>query len=94
VIYLQGTLQANGGNGSVLGDGLRCVGGSLVRLGTKINSSNGSTYPGSGDLPISIRGALPPGGGTRTYQAWYRNPSGPCGSGSNLTNGVQVTWVP
>lgn len=94
VIYLQGSLQANGGSGVVLGDGLRCVGGSLIRLGAELNSSNGSTYPASGGIPISIRGAIPQTGGTRTYQAWYRNPTGPCGSGSNLTNGVQVTWVP
>ena len=94
VVYIQGTTQLNGGNGSVLGDGLRCVGGSLIRLGMKVNVSNGSTYPQVGDIPISIRGAVPASGGTRTYQAWYRNPTGPCGSGSNLTNGVQVTWVP
>lgn len=66
----------------------------MIRFGTKINSSNGSSYPGGGDLPISIRGAIPVIGGTRTYQAWYRNPNGPCNTGSNLTNGVQVTWVP
>jgi hypothetical protein len=93
-LYLQGTTQWNGGNGTVLGDGLRCVGGSLIRLGAKTNSSNGSMYPQSGDLPISQRGALPLGGGTRMYQAWYRNPGGPCGTGTNLTNGIQVTWVP
>ena len=51
-------------------------------------------YPQSGDIPISQRGAIPSSGGVRMYQAWYRNPGGPCGSGNNLTNGIQVTWVP
>jgi hypothetical protein len=51
-------------------------------------------FPASGDVLISIRGAIPASGGTRAYQAWYRNNGGPCGSGFNLTNGVQVTWVP
>ena len=94
VLYFQGTTQANGGLGTVFGDGLRCAAGSVIRLGTKTNSSNGSMYPAPGDIPISIKGAIPAGGGTRTYQAWYRNTTGPCGSGFNLTNGVQVTWVP
>jgi hypothetical protein len=94
VLYFQGTTQVNGGSGTVFGDGLRCAGGSVIRLGTKINASNGSTYPAAGDVPISIKGAIPASGGTRTYQAWYRNNTGPCGSGFNLTNGLQVTWSP
>src|SRR5205085_4696078 len=72
-LYFQGTTQVNGGLGTVFGDGLRCAGGSIVRLALKTDSSNGSMYPASGDVPISIRGAIPAGGGTRTYQVWYRN---------------------
>jgi hypothetical protein len=94
VLYFQGTLQQSGGQGFAFGDGLRCAGGFVLRLGTKINSANASIYPAFGDTPISIRGAIPAGGATRTYQAWYRNTTGPCGSGFNLTNGVQVTWTP
>jgi hypothetical protein len=94
VLYFQGTAQVNGGLGAAFGDGLRCASGSVIRLGTKVNASNGSMYPAAGDALISTKGAVPPAGGVRTYQAWYRNPTGPCGSAFNLTNGVQVTWAP
>ena len=93
-LYFQGTAPVNGGFGLAFGDGLRCAGGSIRRLGTKTNSGWGSQYPSAGDAPISAAGLVPAAGGTRTYQAWYRNPSGPCGSGFNLTNGVSVTWIP
>jgi hypothetical protein len=94
VLYFQGTTQVNAGLGVVFGDGLRCTGGSVIRLAVKANASNGSHYPAAGDALISVRGAIPPAGGTRMYQAWYRNSAGPCGSGYNLTNGLQVTWMP
>ena len=87
-------MTVSGGQGTTFGDGLRCAGGFVLRLGTKINSANSSIYPAFGDTPISIRGAIPATGATRTYQAWYRNTSGPCASGYNLTNGVLVTWTP
>ena len=44
VLYFQGTLRENGGAGIVLGDGLRCSTGSVVRLGTKTNSGGGATF--------------------------------------------------
>jgi hypothetical protein len=93
-LYFQGTTQVAGGLGAPFGDGLRCAGGTVIRLVTRINTANGSSYPDVLDPPISIRGAIPAGGGTRTYQVWYRNQSGPCGSGHNLTNGVLVAWRP
>jgi hypothetical protein len=31
-------------------------------------------------------------GQTVYFQGWYRNVQGPCGSGFNLTNGLQVTF--
>jgi len=73
VLYFQGTTQVSGGLGTVFGDGLRCTGGTVARLGTKINASGGSSYPTAGDVAISIRASIPPSGGSRTYQAWYRN---------------------
>jgi hypothetical protein len=94
VLYFQGTAQVGNGNGAVFGDGLRCAGGTVSRLAPKLNVAHGSRYPVAGDVPISIKGSVPASGGVRTYQAWYRNVGGPCGSGWNLTNGVQVTWTP
>jgi hypothetical protein len=91
VLYFQGTALINGGAGSFFGDGLRCAGGTVIRLGIKTNASGSSSYPELGDLSISLRG-LVPAGVTRQYQAWYRNLAGPCGQGFNLTNAVSVDW--
>jgi formylglycine-generating enzyme required for sulfatase activity len=92
-LYFQGTTQANGGLGSLFGDGLRCAGGSITRLGTKTNVAGASQYPASGDPAISVRG-LVTSPGTRTYQVWYRNAAVFCVSSTfNLTNGLSVTWA-
>lgn len=93
-LYFQGTTQQAGGAGVPFGDGLRCAGGVIVRLGVKMNSSGTSSYPVGGDLAISIRGGVA-AGDVRTYQAWYRNATIFCTASTfNLTNGVQVTWTP
>ncbi len=94
-LYFQGTLQLNNGLGTAFGDGLRCAGGSVIRLGTKVNSAAGSSrYPSAGDLPVGVRGQCV-AGATRTYQVWYRNAAAFCTPSTfNLTNGVQVAWAP
>ena len=93
-LYLQGSQRENGGAGSVFGDGLRCVGGAIVRLGVKTNSAGASSYPEAADPALHVRGSvLAPGG--RAYQVWYRNGAAFCTpSAFNLTNGVDVTWEP
>jgi hypothetical protein len=85
----------NSGLGGIFGDGLRCAGGSVNRLRTKVNVFGSSSYPGPGDPPVSVRGFVPLGGGARTYQCWYRNAAAFCGiSTFNLTNAVEVAWTP
>ncbi len=76
------------------GDGHRCMGGSLKRIGNKNPSSGGASYPQSGDPAISVSGNVPAAGGVRYYQVVYRNNGGPCGAGFNITNGVSVVWAP
>ena len=94
-LYFQGTDRANNGFGTVFGDGLRCVQGTVIRLGTKVNAAGGSSYPLSGDQSISLRGAITTSGSVRYYQVWYRNAAAFCTASTfNLTNGVQVTWTP
>jgi hypothetical protein len=56
-----------------------------------MNAGGISAWPGGGDPHVSVRGGVP-AGATRHYQAWYRNTTGPCGSGFNLTNGVAIDW--
>jgi hypothetical protein len=94
ILYFQGTLRANGGNGLAFGDGLRCAAGTIVRLKSMMNVSGMSQYPGPGDASVSVRG-LVTAPGVRTYQAWYRNAAAFCTSATyNLTNGVELGWVP
>ncbi len=92
VLYLQGSAASNGGLGLAFGDGLRCAGGAVVRLGTKTNVGGASHYPGPGDVSVSVRGAVV-AGSTYTYQAWYRNAAVYCTADTfNLTNGLSVLW--
>ncbi len=92
VLYFQGTVQQSSGAGTQFGDGKRCAGGAVVRLGTKVNSFGLSYYPDFGDASISVRG-LVTAPGSRTYQAWYRNSASFCTvSTFNLSNGVEVVW--
>jgi len=93
-LYFQGSTQVNGGMGVVFGDGKRCVGPGLVRLGTKLNALGTSSYPGGGDLPISIKGQITAPGGFRYYQVWYRNAAAFCTAATfNLSNGMRVEWA-
>lgn len=95
VLYFQGTSPVAGGAGSVFGDGLRCAGGTVVRLGTKQNVGGSSSYPEILDPLVSIRGGITGGPQSRTYQCWYRNadPAFCTVDTFNLSNGVTVVWV-
>ena len=91
-LYFQGSSAVAGGAGAAFGDGLRCAGGSVIRLGTKTNAGGASQYPEGGDLPVSVRGAVS-AGDVRVYQVWYRNAAAFCTADTfNLTNGVRVEW--
>jgi hypothetical protein len=93
-LYFQGTLRQSGGAGQVFGDGKRCAGGSVVRLGIKFNAGGTSQYPVFGDQSVSVRGLVTVPG-ARTYQTWYRNAAIFCTSSTfNLTNGLDVIWAP
>jgi len=92
-LYFQGLNQQGGGAGNVFGDGLRCAGGTILRLGTKLNAGGSSQYPDVGDPPVSVRGGVT-SPGTRTYQVWYRNAASFCTPATfNLTNGLELTWI-
>ncbi len=95
VTFFQGTDAQNLGQGTPFGDGLRCVGGSVVRLASVQALGGVAQYPQPGDPSISVRGAVPATGGFRAYQVWYRNAADYCTPSTfNLTNGVAVQWLP
>lgn len=90
-IFLQGSNSPVGPFG--FGDGLRCVGGTLRRLGITPISSGGACIGQGGTVPIHVSGQVIPG--TYGYQVYYRDPSNFCTSLTyNITNGALVTWVP
>ncbi|MFT7486600.1 MAG: hypothetical protein ACI9F9_002455, partial [Candidatus Paceibacteria bacterium] len=78
----------NSSPGFAFGDGMLCVGGAITRLGIVSTSSTGIAHS-MGSLSLK-EGLL--GGELRNYQYWYRDTSGPCGSGFNTTNGLSVQW--
>lgn len=89
-LFFQGPSTTDAaGVGKVFGDGLRCVaGGGIVRLETAMTDGSGAV---SSSVSISSVGGVA-SGDTRHYQCWYRDLSGPCGSGSNTTNAYLQTW--
>ncbi len=89
ILFFQGAAATN----VPFQDGIRCATGTQIRLGTKAHMGGSVSYPQMGDQSVSMKG-LVAGPGARYYQGWYRNGAGPCGTGSNLTNGLSVIWVP
>lgn len=98
-IFLQGNAEISAG--AVFGDGVRCAGGSLKRLGAKNASAGATSYPQAGDLSITAKSAalgdpLSPGM-TRIYQTYYRDPNlafcgAPVGNSWNVGNAVRIIW--
>lgn len=77
------------GAGTPFGDGLRCAGDGIRRLGVTIPNVQGDADLGPGLGAIGGWFA----GETRYFQLWYRDPvGGPCGTGFNLTNGLMVVF--
>ncbi|MBK7878044.1 MAG: FG-GAP repeat protein [Planctomycetes bacterium] len=81
---------------AIVDDGLGCVGGSLVRFGARPIVAIASSYPSlPGDLPVAQRLALPPPGGVRYVQCFYRNAISYCApASSNRTNGLVLVYGP
>ncbi len=92
-VFFQGTAQ---GSPTVIDDGIGCVGGVILRIGTSLTGGAASVYPEVGDPSISVRGAITPAGGTFYYQCFYRNSVGAfCPpAASNRTNAVAISWIP
>lgn len=90
-IFFQGASQTSA---SIVDDGVGCVGGTILRLGSKSIVSGSSSYPQPGDASIGVAGALPAAGGTFYYQAVYRNSAAAfCPPAtSNRTNAIAIPW--
>lgn len=90
-LFFQGNDAINGGLGILFGDGLRCAGGGVRRLGVSFANAMGIA---KSTFSVATMGAVS-AGDTRRYQWWYRDPAGsPCNSEFNLSNGIEFTWTP
>ena len=95
-LFFQGLTPIAGGAGVAFYDGLKCVGTSVIRFSLQTSTGDGFAAYGApaGDVPISIHGLIPPAGALRHYQVWYRDSTGPCGTGTNWSTALSVTWTP
>ncbi|MFT5050063.1 MAG: hypothetical protein ACI8QZ_001457, partial [Chlamydiales bacterium] len=79
-------------------DGIRCVGQVAGRFPVRQADASGTLLEGPGMVarfalnPVQATHITP--GTTWKFQGWFRDNSGPCGTGSNLTNGLSVTFAP
>ena len=83
---------------SPLGDGLLCLSdlGGIRRFPIARTNASGGAQVGPGLVAYSESRfgsdlAFSPGA-TRHFQAWYRDPEGPCGNTTNLTHGLTVSF--
>ncbi len=87
--------QANGTGPAVpFVDGLRCISGGLLRMGSLTASGGVGTWP----LPsesISVRGLIPAAGATKYYYVYYRDVQNYCTPATaNLSDTRRILWVP
>jgi len=91
-------LMGQGWNPQVFNDGLLCIDVTQPFFRYPIGQVNGAGFdvmgPGLieyGQDHFGANGHIR-AGDTWHFQTWYRDPHGPCGTGSNLTNAYSVTF--
>lgn len=88
-LLFTGTGIPGGGQGIPFGDGILCTGGDVIRLELQPTSPVGFSSFGPG---LAAAGGWR-AGDTRFFQLWYRDPvGGPCGSGFNVSNAIQLSF--
>ncbi len=91
VLLFSGSGPIPGGQGISFGDGLRCVGGGLVRLSTTQSNPAGRASFGPGLAQLAPWPPAQP----HHMQAWYRDPApSPCGSSFNTTHALAIELGP
>jgi len=89
-IFFYGTAQHQ----APFGDGSRCVFGQVFRLTTVNSGPQGSaTFAMDYNDPPQASGQIT-AGSRWNFQFWFRDPTGPGGSGFNLSDGLEVVFCP
>ncbi|MFT7484270.1 MAG: hypothetical protein ACI9F9_000110 [Candidatus Paceibacteria bacterium] len=89
-LLFAGDALLGNGAGQPFGDGLRCAGGSLRRLGVVFADGQGAASWGPGLAAAGNWSA----GDTRIFQVWYRDDAGAaCGNAFNVSSGVEVQFT-
>ncbi len=86
-----GTSPVAGGNGAPFMDGLRCVAGFTHRFSVHNSGSTGSFAVLN---PAAQAPSIITAGAVLNFQAWTRDPAGPCGLTANFSNAVRITFTP
>ncbi len=88
-LLFAGRNSLGGGSGLLFGDGLRCTGGGVVRLGMQVVGATGTASWGPGLGAAGGWGA----GDTRYFQVWYQDTtSSPCAWSFNTTHAIELTF--
>ena len=91
-MFITGGAQMNGGLGAVLFDGLLCVAPPIRRYTPQVVSPTGTAVL---TQPVFNAGNVMLPGSTWHFQVWYRdNPTSPCSTNANLSNGLSITFTP
>jgi hypothetical protein len=87
----------SGATETPLGDGFKCVAGSVFRFGPAIQTDASGHVSRFVDMTIPPAGSGPgqiTPGATKYFQWYYRDHSGPLGNGYNLSNGLRADFCP
>lgn len=90
--------MGNGSANAFVADGVRCVGGSWIRRFSALSTGSTGSFSMGPGMINTIETQWGPGvispGTTMYFQSWGRDiKQSPCGSGSNLSNGMAVTFT-
>jgi hypothetical protein len=91
-ILFAGVSTKNGGLGKPWGDGLRCAKGlPTVRFPLKVSGPGGTIVQAT---PVALAKGFITAGSTWYVQCWHRDLPSPCGTQTNLTSGIAITFGP